>query len=130
MRWTFQFAASAALLPGLLGSLTLAPAFAAGDAAHGQMLYQSMCMACHSIEYSGIGPAHKGLFNRKAGSLPDYNYSPALKASEVIWTEKTLNKWLTNPEKFIPGQKMGFLVASPKDREDLIAYLKIATQKE
>ena len=122
MRWTSQFAGSAALL------LSLAPAFADGDAAHGQMLYQSMCMSCHSIEYSGIGPAHKGLFNRKAGSLPDYNYSAALKASEVIWTEQTLNKWLTNPEKFIPGQKMGFLVASPKDREDLIAYLKIATQ--
>lgn len=106
-----------------------APVFAAGDAAHGQMLYQSMCMACHSIEYNGVGPAHMGLFNRKAGSAPGYTYSAAVAASKVVWNEKTLDKWLTNPEQFIPGQKMGFLVPAQKDRDDLIAYLKVATRK-
>jgi cytochrome c len=109
---------------------TPAPALAAGDSVHGQMLYQSMCMACHSIEYNGVGPAHMGVFNRKAGSAPDYTYSPAVKASKVIWNEKTLDKWLTNPEQFIPGQKMGFMVSSPQDRADLIAYLKVATVKK
>ena len=91
------------------------------------MLYQSMCMSCHSIDYNGVGPAHKGLFNRKAGTQPNYTYSPALSASNVIWTEKTLELWLRGPENFIPGQKMGFLVTSQQDRDDLIAYLKIAT---
>jgi cytochrome c len=61
---------------------------------------------------------------RKAGSVIDFDYSPALKKSKVIWNEKTLDKWLTNPEKFIPGQKMGFSVSDAKEREDLIAYLK------
>ncbi len=100
---------------------------AAGDAMRGETLYKSQCMACHSIEYNGVGPAHKGVFNRKAGTQTDYTYSPAVQASSVIWTEASLNKWLTNPEKFIPGQKMGFTVPSAKDRADLIAYLKKAT---
>jgi cytochrome c len=112
----------------ILAALVQAPAFAAGDAVHGGQLYQAKCTACHSIDYNGVGPAHKKLFGRKAGSLPDYNYSPAVQASTVVWDEKTLDKWLTNPQKFIPGQKMGFQVASPQDRADLIAYLKQATQ--
>lgn len=107
-----------------LFSLLSGNVHAAGDAVHGQELYQKMCIACHSIEYNGVGPAHKGVFNQKAGSRADYNYSPAVKASKVVWNDKNLDKWLANPEKFIPGQKMGFMVASAKDRADLIAYLK------
>jgi len=102
------------------------PAFAAGNPNNGAIIYQKKCAACHSIDYNGVGPAHVGLFNRKAGSQADYSYSPAVSASPILWNEKTLDKWLTNPEKLIPGQKMGFLVPSPKERADLIAYLKIA----
>lgn len=101
-------------------------AVAEGNAARGQMLYQSMCMACHSIDYNGIGPAHQGLLGRKSGSAANYDYSPALRAASVVWTEITLEQWLTDPEKLIPGQKMGFSVASAQDRADLISYLKIA----
>jgi cytochrome c len=90
----------------------------AGDANRGQTLYQSRCTTCHSIDYN---------FGRKAGSLADYTYSPALQASTVIWSAQTLDKWLSNPEKFIPGQKMGFTVPDAKDRADLIAYLKKET---
>lgn len=115
------------LLGGAILVLLPYRANAAGDAARGQTLYQSKCTTCHSIDYNGVGPAHKGLFGRKAGSLPDYNYSPALQSSSVIWSEQTLEKWLTNPEKFIPGQKMGFTVPAAKDRADLIAYLKRET---
>jgi cytochrome c len=100
---------------------------AAGDASHGQALYQSLCAACHTIDYNGAGPAHKGLFDRKAGSNPKFLYSPSVKASTIIWTEDTLDKWLTNPEALIPGQKMGVSVSSAEDRADLIAYLKKET---
>ena len=96
----------------------------AADAARGQMLYKTMCVACHSIDYNGVGPAHKGLIGKKAGSRADYVYSPAVKASSIVWADKTLDKWLANPEKLIPGQKMGFMVPAAKDRADLIAYLK------
>lgn len=100
---------------------------AGGDALRGQQLYQNTCTACHSIAYNGVGPAHQGLFGRKAGGAPDYAYSPALQSARVVWGEKTLDQWLANPEKLIPGQKMGYLVASAKDRSDLIAYLKQET---
>ncbi|MFJ3056231.1 c-type cytochrome [Herbaspirillum sp. NPDC087042] len=113
------------LCPSLL-VLVPVSALAAPPEVHGQVLYQQLCASCHSIAYNGVGPAHQGVFNRKAGSAPDYEYSDALKASRVIWNEKTLDQWLRNPEQFIPGNKMGFLVASPQDRADLIAYLKHA----
>ena len=99
-------------------------ASAAADAARGQTLYKTMCVACHSIDYNGVGPAHQGLLGKKAGSRADYVYSPAVQASSIVWADKTLDKWLANPEKLIPGQKMGFMVPSTKDRADLIAYLQ------
>ncbi len=99
-------------------------AMAAGDAIRGKARYEALCAACHSIDYNGVGPAHRGVFGRKAGSRSDYTYSPALAAANVLWDDKTLGRWLGNPEKFIPGQKMGFSVASARDRADIIAYLK------
>ncbi|UQV43990.1 c-type cytochrome [Janthinobacterium lividum] len=114
-------------ISGLAAALLMASngaATAGGDAIRGQVLYKTMCMSCHSIDYNGVGPAHKGVFGRKAGRVADYSYSPAVKASDVVWSERTLDKWLTNPEKLIPGQKMGYMVPSAQDRADLIAYLQ------
>jgi cytochrome c len=98
--------------------------FAAGDAVRGQQLYESRCVACHSVEQSRVGPAHQGVFGRRAGRVAGYDYSPALKASKLVWSDKTLDAWLTNPERTIPGQKMGYSVTDASDRADLIAYLK------
>jgi cytochrome c len=95
----------------------------AGDAAHGKELYQG-CNACHSIDDNDIGPRHRGVVGRKAGSLADYNYSPALKASGLTWDAATLDRWLTNPSNLVPGTKMFFKLDSPKDRADVIAYLQ------
>lgn len=113
-------------LPCLAAAMLMAfgGAASAGDAAHGQVLYKTMCMSCHSIDYNGVGPAHKGVFGRKAGSAANYSYSPAVKASAIVWNEKTLDRWLANPEKLIPGQKMGYMVPDAKERADLIAYLR------
>jgi len=109
----------------LLTSISLA--MAAGNDERGQSLYQSHCAACHSLEYNGVGPSHKGIFGRMAGKTSDYLYSEALKSSKVVWTDKTLNLWLADPEKFIPGQKMGISVPDAGERADLIAYLKKAS---
>lgn len=100
-----------------------------GDAERGKELHQTLCGACHSIPYNGPGPAHQGIFGRKAGGRDDYHYSDALKASTIIWNEATLDAWLSDPEKTIPGQKMGAGVPAAKDRADLIAYLKTETSK-
>lgn len=98
-----------------------------GNATNGQKLYQSRCTACHSIEVSIVGPLHKGVFGRKVGTVPEFDYSKGLKKlgeKKVVWNEKTLDEWLASPEKFSPGQTMGLATSDAKDRADLIAYLK------
>lgn len=98
----------------------------AGDAARGKRLYESRCIGCHSIDENRAGPAHKGVFGRKAGSAKGFDYSLALKSSNLVWNERTLDRWLADPESTIAGQKMGFTVPDEKDRADIIEYLRTA----
>jgi cytochrome c len=104
--------------------LVTGSALAAGDPARGNLLYETQCGTCHALDHNLVGPAHRGVYGRKAGSVPDYRYSEAVRSSGVIWTEQTLDQWLSDPEQLIPGQKMGFSIASAQDRADIIAYLK------
>ena len=115
---------SLALLTAVALCAAAAPAALAADAAHGEEIYNSRCIACHSPDANRVGPKHRGVVGRTAGTLPDFNYSKAVKSSGVVWSEETLDKWLTNPQAFIPGQRMNFKVTDPADRADLIAYLK------
>src|SRR5262245_9104313 len=114
------------ILAAMLAGFAL-PALAAGNADSGRALYQARCSACHSLDYNGVGPAHRGVFGRQAAQAPGFAYSDALKASHIVWTDETLDHWLTDPEKLVPGQRMGVNVPEAKDRADLIAYLKTAT---
>jgi len=100
------------------------PAAAAGpgDAVRGKQLYQA-CTSCHSIDENDIGPRHRGVLGRAAGSLSDYAYSPALKASGVVWDAASLDRWLTNPQALVPGAKMFFSLPDPQSRADIIAFL-------
>jgi cytochrome c len=119
------------LLVLLVGSMAMIgqSCFAAdGDAGHGAGIYQR-CLACHSLQHSRSGPRHCGVFGRKAGTLPGYAYSQAMKKSGIIWDETNLNRFLENPLKTLPGTKMAYAgVKDAKDRADLIAYLKQATR--
>ncbi|MES2260413.1 MAG: c-type cytochrome [Pseudomonadota bacterium] len=99
------------------------PAWAGGDAARGKRLYGAQCVACHSVEVSMAGPAHRGVVGRRAGSLAGFEYSPALKRSRIVWNAVTLDRWLSNPEQLVPGQAMNYAVADAQARADLIAYL-------
>ncbi|MFZ6691290.1 c-type cytochrome [Undibacterium sp. SXout20W] len=99
-------------------------AHAESNSIRGKELYDSRCIACHSIDQNRVGPAHQGVFNRRAGQAPGYNYSEALKNAKLVWSEKTLDAWLKSPEETIPGQAMGYSVSDAQDRADLIAYLK------
>ncbi len=118
------------LLTALILAATFTTVFAGnGEASKGATLYQSRCTGCHSLDESRVGPAHRGVVGRKAGSVADFKYSPALKKSKVVWSEKMLDQWLTNPERVIPGQQMYFSVADAKDRSDIIAYLKSVPTK-
>jgi cytochrome c len=113
-------------LPVVAASL---PAQSAGDAARGATVYETLCAGCHALDENRVGPAHRGVFGRKAGSAPSYDYSSAVASSKVVWSEETLDRWLSGPEKFIPGQKMSISVANEADRRDVIAYLKAQSRK-
>jgi cytochrome c len=101
----------------------------AGDATRGNALYESRCTACHSLDHSRIGPAHRGVYGRHVATVAGFDYSSALRNSHVIWDARSLNRWLTNPEAFIPGQKMGYSVPGPQDRADIIAFLASSEAK-
>jgi cytochrome c len=105
--------------------LAVAPAQsrAATDVTHGAEVYRD-CMLCHSLDRNEIGPRHRGVFGRQAGSVPDYDYSAALKASGIVWNEATLDRWLTDPSALVPGTKMIFSLDDARDRADVIAFLK------
>ena len=89
----------------------------------GAALYTTHCSSCHSIDRHGEGPAHRGVVGRRAGALKDFDYSPALRASKILWTRSTLKAWLTDPEALIPGQGMDYQLDDTQDREDVVAYL-------
>ncbi|MES2019693.1 MAG: c-type cytochrome [Pseudomonadota bacterium] len=94
----------------------------AGDPVAGRTLYQA-CTGCHSLDENDVGPRHRGVVGRKAGTVPGYAYSAVLRTSGMVWTPANLDRWLTNPQKVVPGAKMYFSVANPKQRADIIAYL-------
>ena len=112
-------------------SLAAALAFApvqAGRAAppaplDGAVLYAKNCARCHSLDANKIGPKHRGVVGRRAGLVPGYAYSPALKASGILWTPQALDRWLQGPSAMVPGTKMFFRVADPAQRAAIIGYL-------
>lgn len=95
---------------------------AAVDAVRGKIVYQ-VCMGCHSVDEDDVGPRHRGVVGRVAGSVVGYPYSPALRNAGFKWDAAALDKWLTNPQGLVPGTKMFFMLSNAQDRADVIAYL-------
>ncbi len=118
------------LLPvAALVAATFVPAASGGaqtvpSAADGARLYQAKCGGCHSIAANRIGPAHKGVFGRRAGMAPGYAYSPALRAANITWNAATLDQWLQGPQKMVKGSKMFLSVPNPAERAAIVAYLR------
>ena len=101
-----------------------------GDAQRGAQVF-TQCKACHSLEAGKnmIGPSLHGLLGRRAGTVPGFAYSPAMKNANVVWNDDTLSRYLTDPKAFIPGDKMPFVgIKDPSKLGDLLAYLNQATR--
>ncbi|ELX13479.1 putative cytochrome c [Janthinobacterium sp. HH01] len=92
--------------------------------ARGQELWKQRCAECHAVDSDETGPRHRGVFGRKVASIKGYDYSPALRQSRGQWDAAALDRWLADPEQFIPGQNMDFKVADPGERAALISYLQ------
>ncbi len=121
-RWAaLTFVVGLMTFPPVLSRAGAAPL--SGDPNRGAGLYETRCGACHSLDANRIGPAHRGVFGRRAGIAPGFTYSPALKASGLTWTAVNLDLWLTAPTKLVKGTSMGFRLGSAQERADVIAYL-------
>jgi cytochrome c len=105
--------------------LLLATHAAAQDVAAGKQVF-GQCSVCHSIDgTNGVGPTLKGIVGSKAGELAGFRFSRAMKTSNIAWDDTTLDAFVADPQKVIPGNVMPFSgVADPKQRADVIAYLK------
>ena len=115
-------ALAAALVVAAASGAALAAA-TAGDPKAGAIIYER-CAACHALAYDRTGPHHCGLFGRRAGSVPGFSYSDAMKRSGIVWSATTLDRFLASPFAAVPGTSMGYAgVTDAKERSDLIAYL-------
>jgi cytochrome c len=98
----------------------------------GEALFQNRCSMCHAVQAEGpnkLGPDLHGLFGRRAGTAPGYNYSSDMRASRIVWSAQTLDTYLADPHRGIPDAQMPYLGLSGKtDRDDLISYLEQATR--
>ena len=98
------------------------------DAASAQLVFNNACRTCHTTKESDnrLGPHLDKIIGRKAGSLPDYGYSSAMKGADFVWDEEKLERFIANPDELVPGNNMKPYsgLASPDDRTKVIAFLK------
>jgi cytochrome c len=125
VRYGSAIAASTLVLLAATGA-----ARADGDAARGEKRFDE-CVTCHSLKegVNGVGPSLHAVFGRKAGSLDDFRYSPAMKRSGLTWTPQALATFIADPQKAVPNNRMPFAgMPEAADRDDLIAYLEKAAK--
>lgn len=120
--------ATAAVALTALGA-ALAPSFAQTSAAPAAF---AACRACHTTTKggkNGLGPNLYGVIGKPAASVPGVSYSAALKGSKLKWDEKTLDAFLANPSKMVPGTRMPIGTPDPAKRAAIIAFLKAESAK-
>jgi len=97
------------------------------DIENGQTTFEQQCGICHSVEKDvdkELAPNLVGVVGRKAGTYKNFpNYTPALKASGIVWTTKLLDEFLVNPPAKVPGTMMPMMITDNKTRADVVAYL-------
>ena len=90
----------------------------------GKETFEKRCSGCHALDRDKEGPRLRGVYGRVAGSVDTFEYSEALKKSKITWTDETLEQWLADTEKLVPGNDMTFHVEKAAERADIIAYLR------
>ena len=108
----------------LIKVLATSTALAAGDPTAGQAVFAAHCAACHSTNADNkLGPSLAGIVGSKSGTVPGYDFSPAIKNANVTWDDANLDKFLANPTGFVQGTKMFVNLPNEIDRQNVIAYL-------
>ena len=111
----------------LAGYAGMAIADSDTDVSAGEGIYVQ-CTGCHAPEYHRTGPMHCGLVGRRAGSVAGFEFTAAMKNSNIVWNPETLNRFLQSPTTMVPGTSMGFAgIVSELERRQLIAFLATLT---
>jgi cytochrome c len=101
---------------------------APADVAAGREIY-ARCGACHSLERDRTGPRHCGIFGRRAGSVPGFEYSAAMRSSGIVWDRQSLDAFVADPLGTVPGTFMGYAgIPDAAERAQLLAFLEVATR--
>jgi cytochrome c len=108
-------------------SWSVRPLFA--ETSPGKQIFEKRCTGCHSLDNEKTGPRLRGVYGRPAGSIASFPYSEAVRKSGVTWDNSSLDKWLTEPDAFIPDNDMAFRVTNSEERAAVIEYLKELSQK-
>ena len=102
--------------------------FARAAAEDGQLAFNNVCRTCHTLGEGDnrLGPSLHKIIGRKAGSLPNYNYSSAMKGADLVWDRATLDRFISNPDQVIPGNNMKPYsgLTSAEERAKIIAFLE------
>lgn len=122
------------LVPGVVAIMAAAACPAAAATPDPQTLpgahvWQARCSSCHALDANKIGPMHRGVYGRAAGTAPGFGYSAGMKPSGIVWNDHTLDQWLQGPQKMVKGARMYVTLADPADRTAVIAYLKAVSGK-
>jgi cytochrome c len=98
-----------------------------GDAIRGKAAFEKRCTGCHALDQDRVGPRLAGVYGRRSGTIPHFPYSMELKQAGIVWDERSLDAWLTDPDTLVRGNAMSFHVSKPEERRDLIAFLKASS---
>jgi cytochrome c len=90
----------------------------------GKELFERRCSGCHATDLNKEGPRLRGVYGRKAASVPGFGYSEALKKTRLRWDDASLDRWLADPDAVAPDTDMAFRLADEEERKAVIAYLK------
>jgi cytochrome c len=120
--------AQAASLPEVLDMHAI---MSVADPKNGENIFKKVCTLCHNGDKGGpnkVGPNLWGVYNGPAAHKDDFNYSDAIKArraSEILWDEEQLYRFLYSPKQYVPGTKMSYVgIKDDKERADVISYLE------
>jgi cytochrome c2 len=108
-------------------ALVLAATYGFAAEPTGEDLYRAKCANCHSLTpgMSTVAPDLHGVIGRKAGTVPAYDYSPALKQAAFVWTPEKLTQWLGSPHNVVPETEMSFPgLPDTKERAAVVNFLQ------
>lgn len=96
----------------------------------GQLLFNNACRTCHTVKEGDnrLGPNLYKILGRKAGSVPNYAYSSAMRSADFVWDKEKIDRFIENPDTVVPGNKMKpYDGLAPADRAKVISFLESLT---